>query len=433
MKPALCAFATVMFAGLAVPQDLPPGILLLSRVKAHMNDELRRLTTLTCIETVERQHQAPRGKMQPLDTIRLEVLTNGDKELFASPGGRKFSENHPMSYAGSGALGDGLFGSYLKEILLSDSIASGYKGEEEIGGRRLARYDYRIPLLISGQMIRTPEGSGKVGLHGSYWADPQTYDVVRLQMAADEFPPSLPVTEMTTSIDYARTRVGNDLMVLLPETARMRLAKYSGEADENRVEFTHCRIFGSDSTLSFDAADSPEPTARFGSAFVDDTLRPLQSGLEIAVKLRTPITGDMAVGTLIDGEVGGNVMVKHVLAIPDGSPVRGRIRRLERYAQPFPYYVVGLEFTEVEIQGVRYVFYADLLNIDPAPGIEQGLSTKNTTTTIVNPFVGDMSIQHVTENFSLPKLPGVATFFYKGDKLALPPDLRTFWKTLPLR
>jgi hypothetical protein len=154
---------------------------------------------------VQREHQAAKGKMRPLDTIRLEVLTNGDKELFASPGDRKFSENHPMSYAGSGTLGNGLFGPYLKQILVSGSVASHYKGEEEVGRRLLARYDYEISPLISGQMIHMLEGSGKVGLHGSYWVDEETYDVLRLEMNADEFPPTLPVTEMTQSINYART------------------------------------------------------------------------------------------------------------------------------------------------------------------------------------------------------------------------------------
>ena len=133
--------------------------------------------------------------MRPLDTVRLEVLTNGDKELFASPGDRKFSERHPISYAGSGMLGNGFFGLYLKDILVTSNVSNEYKGEEEIGGRRLARYDYRLPLMWSGQTIQTPEGSGTVSLHGSYWVDPQTYDVVRLELNAGDIPPTLPITE----------------------------------------------------------------------------------------------------------------------------------------------------------------------------------------------------------------------------------------------
>ena len=48
----------------------------------------------------QREYQPAKGKMRPLDTVRLEVLTNGDKELFASPGDRKFSERHPMQLCG---------------------------------------------------------------------------------------------------------------------------------------------------------------------------------------------------------------------------------------------------------------------------------------------------------------------------------------------
>lgn len=244
MKQAALVMAGVILAGPAITQDLPPGVLLLSGLKAHMRDELQRLATISCVETVEREHQPPKGKMQPLDTIRLEVLTNGEKELFASPGDRKFSENHPMSYAGSGTLGNGLFGTYLKDIFANEIAASEYKGEEQEGGRVLTRYDYRIPLLFSAQTIHTMEGSGTVSLHGSYWVDPRNYDVVRLELNAGDFPPTLPVTEMKTVITYVRTVLNDRLEVLLPDTADVRLVKQSGEVSHNRVGFTTAAFSG---------------------------------------------------------------------------------------------------------------------------------------------------------------------------------------------
>ena len=86
-------------------------MLLLSRVKNHVKkEELRHLPNISCLETVQGDFQPAKGKMRPLDTVRLEVLTDGGKELFASPGGRKFSERHPISYAGSGMLRDGFSG-----------------------------------------------------------------------------------------------------------------------------------------------------------------------------------------------------------------------------------------------------------------------------------------------------------------------------------
>lgn len=410
-------------AAVAIAQDLPPGVLLLSQVKNQIKRELHRLPNISCIETVQREYQPAKGKMHRLDTIRLEVLTNGDKELFASPGERRFSDRHPMTYAGGGLLSDGMFGLYLKEILVTGNVSNQYKGEEEIGGRRLARYDYRLPVMWSGQTIQTKEGSGRVGYHGSYWADPRTYDVARLELNADDLPSTLPIAELVTIINYARTGLEDNLAVLLPESAEIRLVESSGEIKHNRVEFTHCRVFGANSTIDFSSPGSPQQTLPFGVASVDDTLRPLPAGLEIAVTLRSRISEDMSVGALIDGVVAGNVTAKGAVVVAAGSPVRGRIRRLERYTDPFPHFVVGLEFTEVELQGIRHGFYADVVEIESAPGIEQTVSFNRTQALI------GRAIRENRETLSLPNLPGVATFFVRGGKLDLPRDFRTVWKT----
>ena len=166
MKHATFTLAAgLILTEVAISEDLPPGVLLLSRVKHHIKEELQHLPDISCLETVQRDYQPAKGKMRPLDTVRLEVLTNGHKELFASPGDRKFSEQHPITYAGSGMLATGLFGVYLNSILVTGNVSNKYTGEEQIGGRRLARFDYRLPLMWSGQTIHTEEGSGKVGLH----------------------------------------------------------------------------------------------------------------------------------------------------------------------------------------------------------------------------------------------------------------------------
>ncbi|HEY1242022.1 MAG TPA: hypothetical protein VGF16_15775 [Bryobacteraceae bacterium] len=427
MKPA--AIIGLILIAPVFADDLPAGVLLLSRVKIHIKEELQRLAAISCLETVERELQPPKGKMRPLDTIRLEVLSSGNKELFASPGDRKFYEKHPLTFAGSGTLGDGLFGPYLREIVTSEHVSVQYKGEEEIGGRRPARYDYQIPPFLSGQNISIVEGSGRVGLHGSFWADPQTYDVTRLELHADNIPPALPVSEMTTRIDYTRTRLGDDL-VLLPETAEVRLVKQSGEISHNRAQFTHCRVFGAESKIDFDAPDSPEPAPRFATVAVDDILRPLPAGLEVPVKLRSRISEEMAVGTLIDGAVANPVTLKRAEIIPAGSVVRGRIRRMERYTDPFPYFVIGLEFTEVEVQGIRHLFYADLLTMDSALGVSAFLTTDNTTAAAqTRDLFGARSGRQMIESRSLYQLPGVAAFFFKGRKLELPAGFRTVWKT----
>lgn len=138
----------------------------------------------------------------------------------------------------------------------------------------------------------------------------------------------------------------------------------------------------------------------------------------------------MSVGSLIDGAVAANVPAKGAVVIAAGAPVGGRIRRLERYSDPMPHFVVALEFTEVELQGIRHRFYADVVEIQSSPGVEQTLSTPTKTEELVSRDLRTSLNSSNTLHFS--NLPGVATFFFKGDTLALPVGFRTTWKTRKL-
>ncbi len=51
---------------------------------------------------------------------------------------------------------------------------------------------------------------------------------------------------------------------------------------------------------------------------------------------------------------------------------------MERFTERFPFFIVGLEFTKVAVKGIRHLFYANLIYIDPAPGIMPTLATTAT-------------------------------------------------------
>jgi hypothetical protein len=288
--------------------------------------------------------------------------------------------------------------------------------------------------MASGHVFNLQEGSGRVGMHGSFWADPKTYDVIRLEMNADDFPPTLPLTEAVTTVNYAPTSLGGDQMALLPASGDFYMTRFSGEASHNHIEFTHCRLFGAQSTINFGDTDSKmEETPRFGASSNDDTLRPLAPGLQVAVRLTSKITGAQTVGELIEGTVASNVSVKNgsPVLIAAGSRVRGRIRRLERYAGPPEHFVLAIEFTEVESGGIRYRFFADLVELDRAGGIEQILESAQQASADA-PSRGVTTTRRFVQTWSLPELPGVAAFFVRGAKLELAPGFRTVWKTRKL-
>jgi hypothetical protein len=109
--------------------------------------------------------------------------------------------------------------------------------------------------------------------------------------------------------------------------------------------------------------------------------------------------------------------------------VHGRIRRLERRSDPEPYFIVALEFTEVESQRIRYRFFADLIELGSAPGVEGELSSSSTESRPIAGGPGARIEKRKWDKTWLPGLPGVAAFFVRGAGLDLPPGFHTVWKT----
>jgi hypothetical protein len=429
-RAAFVLMATLILAGAALAADLAPGVVLLAAIKRHMKEELDRLPNVSCVETVRREFRPAKGRMKPFDTVRLEVHTDGQKEFYASPGEREFSSAHPMDYAGSGVMVNGFFGMHLKNVLGSTDVTFDYKGEEEIAGRRLARYDYRVSEMFGGQSFNLPEGSGTAALHGSIWADPRTYDVIRLEMDAGDFPPAVPLTEAMTRIDYARIAFDGGASLLLPASGEFRMVKVSGETSHNQIEFTDCRLFQARSELSFNEPGSPAaPTLAAAAPSTNENRRTLPAGLRIDVKLNSRITGKLAVGGLIEGVVTAAVRQDGSVLVAANSPVHGRIRRLEQRTDPEPYFIVALEFTEVESQGIRYRFFADLIELGSAPGVEVELSSGSTESHPIPGGFGARIEKRKWDKTWLPGLPGVASFFVTGGDLDLLPGFRTAWRT----
>ncbi|MGA2597389.1 MAG: hypothetical protein ABSH09_10425 [Bryobacteraceae bacterium] len=238
---------------------------------------------------------------------------------------------------------------------------------------------------------------------------------MRLESQAAGIPPYLPLEEMSLSVNYARTRIG-DYNALLAQDADLHIRQTPGQENYNHLEYTHCRTFSAQSTIHFDS----EPQAAAQPAPVD---RPKTEAvppfLPVTLQLTTAITDHDSVGTLIEAKVSGDVLRKGKIVIPDGAIVHGRIRRLERYNGGADF-IVGLEFTEVEVNGESLRFYADLLRLDRLPGIR---------TTLPDPAVVKSTGKYVTQKITLPDLPGVASFFVAGATLTIAPGFRTVWRT----
>jgi hypothetical protein len=221
-----------------------------------------------------------------------------------------------------------------------------------------------------------------------------------VEVKADDIPPQLRVFDTTTRIHYARTRIGvSD--VLLPQSAEMTFRPISDAESRNRIEFTHCKQYTAESVISFDTGEGLPVSGPSGRVEQIE----LPAGLTLAIGLETAIDLDTAsVGDLLSARVQVDVKHKGRVIVPKGALVSGRLRRLERYTDPEPYFVVGLEFSEVAFSGHRARFFAAMEKIGATAGVGR------------------------IEKIPTPNLLGVGTLSVGGG--LLPAGLRLSWKTL---
>jgi hypothetical protein len=415
------AGASLLLAAVGAPQDLAPEVLLLSRIKRHLREQLAHVPNYTCLETISRFQNNPGDRPQsysqlkPLDTVRLEIVYTDHREWFGLPGARDLTVDNPVAFIGAGMIGNGAFAMTLNN--LTEGAIFTYRGEETVSGRAAVKYDFRLPRLMKPLHISIPGGSGTVGEEGSLWADKESLDLIRLESHATEIPDYLPLDESSENVDYARMRIG-EYDVLLAQQADSHMLDATGMESYNRLEFTHCRAYSASSNITFDlkAVESAQPVLPASLPSSTSSGLAIPALLRVTVQLTTSISDKDSVGTLIEGRVSGDVARRGKIAIPDGSVVHGRIRRLERYLGGESF-IVGLEFTEVELPGGLVPFYADLLSMDKSSEIQPELSRR-----ISVPGRGDAK-----ETITLAELPGVASFFVKGANL--PNGLHTVWRT----
>ncbi len=368
MRSCLVVLAGSALMGAQDQAPLAPEVLQLARIRDKMLLNLSRQPNYTCVETVERSHRAaPSRRFQLLDTIRLEVALVDGKEMFGWPGSKTFQDTELRNIVTTGAIGNGNFALHARAIFGGFSAQFTYRGADDSG----VRYDFNVPLFSSGYKIRVSEREAIVGYHGSVWVDPESLDVRKLEVIADDIPARLGLADATDRMDYARMKIG-DGEFLLPESSELTMTDLDGSENRNRVRFTNCRQFAGESVLTFDEA--PESK--------EEQLAPVAEIVlpqDLALRLTLIDDVDMknaAVGDQIDARLENDLRHKGKLLFSRGATVHGRITRMERHED---YTDFGLEFSEIEAKGLRAKLKAkleDVVGLDPfAPKIRRSGAT----------------------------------------------------------
>jgi hypothetical protein len=338
---------------------LSPSSQLLARTRAHMAEILLHQPNYTCLETIQRSFRTGAArKLQPQDTLRLEVALVDGAEMFAWPGSKKFEETDLRKMIPTGTFGNGNFALHARAVFMGGVATFVYRGEEMLETRppssgALVRYDFHVPRALSGYTLRVEDRSGVAGFHGSFWAEKDSLDVRRLEVIAEEIPADLGVTAAADRVDYARQRIGN-ADFLLPVESELSMADTANIESHNHVSFTGCRQYTGESVLTFDDVDA-NPSPDRAAAPRDADLPP---GLSLDVILLDDLDPDaVAIGDPVRGQLDRDLKRKGEVFAPKGSAVQGRVTRVERRAD---FTALGITLVSIQTPAVTFHLHASL-------------------------------------------------------------------------
>jgi hypothetical protein len=416
--------------------ELPKHVLQLAQLKRNVQAALKTLPNYSCVETVERSMR--KNAQQPfghVDMVHVEVAVTGDRELYSWPGANKFEDRDITDMINSGTVSNGDFASVLRSVITNNvSIITWHSYEEQFGRfndlyaakRQTIHWDYRIPYNLSGWILQYGGRQGRVSEAGSFWADAESLGVLRLEVNAEEIPPDIPLTAVKNTLEYARVRFGSQDL-LIPQSAELMVTELTGQQRRNVIEFSHCREFATQTTLSF---NPPANITNNPAIRVEEVNFP--AGLRLSVRLTHTVDSETAaVGDPIAAAVESDVKQKGKLLVPQGAILRGRLRQLDAHTTPRQYQVVGLEFTDLEFPRHHGRFFGEMESIGlPADLMDDMTGSHATADESV------LSRQIMTrvrrETHWTRQVPGVSTFSVKGGRLTMPEGLHMTWRTMDL-
>ena len=381
--------------------SLPPDLDALSKIRMRMIFNLKHQPNYTCVETIERSMRLKStARFKIVDTLRLEVALVDGREMFAWPGSRRFDDFDVTKIVTSGAIGNGNFATHARALFETRAATFHYVGVVDFEKKKAIRFDYEVPQMLSGYRVRTASASAIVAYHGSFFADPGTFDMEQIEVMAGEIPPELMLTSTADKIGYAVARIG-DADFLLPSESDLTMVNLNGSENHNHVRFTGCRQYSGESVITFGEAPESAPAVPSLPAREFD----LPEGLDIRLVLAKSVDlRKAAIGDPVPARVDHDVKKNGELVIPKGAMASGRITRIEKYDR---YSIVGIEFPEIE-----------------APGMLARMKGNLDHTVGILPVTHPYSVRGRS-----PPHPGEGVFPVNDNQLALPKGCIMFWRT----
>ncbi|HTM47413.1 MAG TPA: hypothetical protein VL285_01950 [Bryobacteraceae bacterium] len=242
------------------PPPIPPPPIgeqkaLLERVRAYALNYSKGLPNFICTQVTRRySDRGGTGFWQTEDTLTTRLSYFEQKEKYELV----MINNHATTqsyHSLGGASSSGEFGSMLQQIFDRDTAATfTWTRWATLRGKRAHVFTYHVPQPTSQWRIsyeRTQDII--VGYSGLIYVDRDTEMILKVTLDG-EIPPTFPIQQAATSLDYDYTRIG-DQTHLLPLKAEVRM-RHDRLLTRNIVEFHLYRKFGADTSITFETPEA---------------------------------------------------------------------------------------------------------------------------------------------------------------------------------
>jgi hypothetical protein len=348
MRYALCLLVCVCAAA-QEPAEI------LGRIRHNVDAQISRSANYTCVSTIEREYYVTSSagqactnlpikdrKLSLRDRLRLDVAVSRRAEIFSWHGENNFTSGSVAEVVRGGPISSGGFIGYLMNIFAEPNIQISYVSESN----HAYNFQYNVPLADSKYQILTSKGYARIPFHGSFSADPGTFQLKELVVTGDDFPAVSDICFAESRVGYQITQIsGSDS--LIPAQSVLTIGnRVSSMFTESRGSYSECREFKGESTLVFDTTGSPSKAAPSPPV----ATQKLGAGKLLRIKLTTPIDDRTSfTGDRVEGVVEGPWQK---------AIVRGVITELLTRYDPTLHYRLKIEFEQMTADGQVYSFRA---------------------------------------------------------------------------
>jgi hypothetical protein len=421
--------------GLALGAEYDPAEVL-RRATEKVLASAKEIPNYTCVETVSRDYMEPAAAALPracsillaqrqnptpdlvlrlysTDRLRLDVTMTRKGEVYSWSGASRFDDAAIDHLVRSGPFGTGSFGAFLAVVFETDAKKFNFERRITAKDRTVMEYSFQVPQTDSHYTMKADNSWLHIAYSGTFQADAETADVVRLTITTGDLPPATGVCRSSSTMDLTKLQIGNG-QFLLPKQASQRFISPNAEETENTARFTNCREFRGESTVRF-SADSEAMTDGPGNSASAKVLSlPVNLAFSLALTASIP-TDTAAAGDAFSAKLVSALRdAKGKLLAPKGAVVDGHLLRVQSFFRQ-PEVMVVLKPEVLWIHGDRVPLSVER---DWRRVMAEGQKKGKKGIEILLPLRGE-------DNSGV--------FRFPGEHVTVPGGFRSEWRTVPAR